>query len=244
MVRPKPSHEKLRLAVFFANAVTRERIQSNDDCNLLIDRKGDTSIFNLICTCLPCFDSQQRDVVTEVQFNKHLVKCGYIPFRYRNRIRGTTDQWEKGLPRWKNRCWANPFNDDELTLIQSRLKALRDLFPDERISPEEIVKHLIAIVRQHIRESQVPRNHSQRFQCRLLLGEYAIKPCPALAFLRPEFAFLALSFYQVRMFAVLGRQMSSPESHFSLVQIHTTLFHCLLPCPHFFRCVILISSKK
>lgn len=202
MVRPKASQEKLQFALLFADAISTNSIKEGGDCRFLVDRKGDASIFSLLSSCLPnLVDIQYRDAVTQVQLNKHLVKCGYIPFRQRNRIKGTTDQWDRGVSRWKNRRWVDPNDKHDLSHLQMRLQDLRKLIYPETIATETVIKHLKGIHRLNSNNTPMCRIPklvcSSRLLRRLQLGELSMKPCPAFKLMRSELAILATSFYQV-----------------------------------------------
>ena len=203
MVRAKASTDSLTTGLYFANAVSLER-DSGDEYRHLIDRRGNATIFAVLKKCLPnLVDGCNRQALSEVQLNKFLVKNGYIPFRQRNRVKGTIDQWEKGQLRWKNRRWVNPADDHDLSHLKHCLSKLEFRIPSAKIDIDHVVSCLSAVVRGSPEVISLPRNRMWTNH-RLILGETGMQPCPTLRLLRPEFAVLALSFYQVRAFALLN----------------------------------------
>jgi len=65
---------------------------------------------------------KNRSGITESELNKYLVKCGYSKFRDRKRVKGTSDKWDEGCPKWKGREWMNPSDDDDICELRDRLR--------------------------------------------------------------------------------------------------------------------------
>ena len=195
MVRPKPSFEILKVALNFANAVTKDKLQAAD-CNNSIDVHGSESIYSLLCECFPSL-GQGKFALSEKQLNKHLVKHGYIPFRHRNRIKGTKDQWDRGCYRWKNRCWVDPAQD--LTHLKACLDELDLPTQSLKISVLNVsVQFLENMFGGFLSKSAMARSRVwQPRRHRLLLGEAGIRPCATMARIRPELAPLLNYFYHV-----------------------------------------------
>jgi hypothetical protein len=205
-MRPRPSPENMRLALHFANAITRKK-QGDGDSNLSIERNGDTSIHSLLRKCCQSCGEGKPLGISELQLNKHLSKNGYVSVRQRNRIKGTKDQWEKGYFRWHNRCWVDP--------IKEEANLRFSLYELERLaSPGKIWTHRVIIILMetvHGSCGQMIAREQLRPRHRIVLDEPGLQPWTSLRNIRPEIGFLALFSYQV-LIQICGRCIFVAES--------------------------------
>lgn len=205
-MRPRPSPENMRLALHFANAITRKK-HGDGDPNLSIERNGDTSIHSLLRKCCQSCGEGKPLGISELQLNKHLSKNGYVSVRQRNRIKGTKDQWEKGYFRWHNRCWVDPIKEEAHLRFS--------LYELERLaSPGKIWTHRVIIILMetvHGSCGQMIAREQLRPRHRIVLDEPGLQPWTSLRNIRPEIGFLALFSYQV-LIRICGRCIFVAES--------------------------------
>ena len=79
--------------------------------------------------CLPALvrqgsESSEKGSVSEIELFKFLRRIGYSSFRFRHRIRGTTDQWSKGFQRWKNLRWIQMENSLEMRRFKEKISTM------------------------------------------------------------------------------------------------------------------------
>jgi hypothetical protein len=136
-MRPKASRENLHIAVSFASAITIHRIDAQiSRSNDFVECKGPASIYAALRIALPDIvrDSEhsvgrKKNTLSETELIKFLCRSGYIKYRYRQRVRGTTNEWRTGSPRFKNIRWANPRNSEDMRLMDERLNGLAARLP-------------------------------------------------------------------------------------------------------------------
>jgi hypothetical protein len=123
MGRPRASEKNLAIAFSLADVITKKCSRNVADC------RGKNSIFRVMTTCVPgllrCSDEsgvKNRNGITESELNKYLVKCGFSKSRDRTRVKGTSDKWDEGCPKWKGREWMNPSDDNHIGELKGRLR--------------------------------------------------------------------------------------------------------------------------
>ena len=135
-MRPKASQDFLQIAALFAESVTVQEDRFDWRVNS-ISCKGPRSIFAALNICIPeivrkvsdaAVHSAPKGAVSEIEFNKHLIRSGFESFRYRHRIKGFNDKWSKGLLIWKHIRWLDPRVTEELSLLHFRLDYLESKF--------------------------------------------------------------------------------------------------------------------
>lgn len=245
MVRSKGSPENLGLALAFANAVTRN-IDDAADHVYLVDKKGNAAIYLLMIRCLPHLgQNQSRDSLSEIEFNKHLQKNGYVPYRKRNRIKGTVDQWQKGTYRWRNRRWIDPWSHGDISYLSHRLTEF-----SRYDACVEIKSVLNLLVEMHLTDSSgscskiksdgvvtnAISNQVIRYCTayhRISLLESRLTLCPILRRIPSFVASLAVSFYQVEIPKFLpadptcGSGLTSRSMHLLCALVCLDLVVCL-----------------
>ena len=137
MGRAKASSKNLLLAYALVDAVT-EKFQCEDSIlglkNLLnsaalINHRGPSSLHALVAAGCPGLvrispetGMSNRTGMTEPELNRHLKKCGFLPWRERRRTTGVSTY------RWRNRIWRQVGDDDELASVENRLDDCSKLF--------------------------------------------------------------------------------------------------------------------
>jgi hypothetical protein len=219
MVRPRASEGNLALAFSIADVVMKKGRTSGK----YVTCRGKKSVFGLLAACVPdlmrSFEvrgKENRNGITEAELNKYLVKCGYCKLRSRKRIKGTKDKWDAGFSKWQDREWMNPYSEDDIHELRTRLNECRTFCPSLEVNfiSGSIIAYLKPIwisegasdvnpdeecLEEIIQEpcQQIPRmNGSVRH--RLFLGETPSRPSSAgLDGVPPCFGPVFHTFYQV-----------------------------------------------
>jgi hypothetical protein len=153
MGRPRASEKNLAIAFSIADVLTKRC--RNGKCANAIACRGENSVFAVISTCVPELlrssdenGIKNRNGITESETNKYLLKCGYSKYRDRRRVKGTSDKWDEGCPKWKDRQWMNPHDEDDIIELRSRLRECLIYFPnlDLDIVSEAVITKLKTIV--------------------------------------------------------------------------------------------------
>jgi hypothetical protein len=152
MVRPKPSSDTLEIACAFAEVLTvrfvpRKRANPSGK----VQCRGPNSIFGAIKRLLPHLvrvknEPSKKGAVSEVQFNKHLMQVGFIPYRHRQRVLGASDKWSKGCQQWANIRWVDVSNTEETRRLRERLSDIALRFPKKfELSEESLFTFLASV---------------------------------------------------------------------------------------------------
>jgi hypothetical protein len=159
MVRAKGSDQNKAIATYFASTVTVAvsslETRKHKDLNGTVACSGKRGIYEVLMACLPSIVRSPRDScsenrkgLTEIEFFKSLVRCGYVPLRRRalsEKIAVKKAHWHK---EWKGRRWVDLTNCEDILYVERRLSYLQEL-PDARmISLNSVKDAIVAILSQ------------------------------------------------------------------------------------------------
>ena len=145
-MRAKGSEEYLALATAFANAIT---IQART-INSVIECRGSRSIFAALTQSTSGITRRSdsascKGAISEIEMNKVLRRSGFTPHRVRSRIKGTTNQWTKGVILWMSRRWVDPSSEEEMLLMQTQLADLQSRYPSIKIDEQNLFDFLTTV---------------------------------------------------------------------------------------------------
>lgn len=148
-MRSKGSPEFLKIGLEFANTVTVETGENCISCKA-VDCKGPNSIFAALSVIIPTLvrknnlEKTLRGSFSDTEFCKYLIRSGYIACRFRSRVKGTKDQWTKGVRRWKNRRWADPNNPEDMLHLRATLREFQARYSASWSIPETKILEFIS----------------------------------------------------------------------------------------------------
>ncbi|EKX54303.1 hypothetical protein GUITHDRAFT_99780 [Guillardia theta CCMP2712] len=131
MGRPIASEHNKKIGLTFANIVT-EKVPGKGS-HSIIDRAGKYSIFRALSICCPASVRNEdpyvgRHGMTEIEFNKHLEKNGFVKMRTRSPY---SEDWEdtedcrnvQGIRYfYTGRRWRNPADKHDLEILEQGWK--------------------------------------------------------------------------------------------------------------------------
>jgi hypothetical protein len=185
MGRPKASEKNLAFAFAVAEAVTKNLQKETGRISNMVLCRGEFSIFGILANCVPGLirlcdrqGTRNRNGLTEQEFNKYLIRCGYSKIRIRNKRVQTLDGEQEGLYAnryiWKNRQWIDPADGQDLMELRTRLSECLEFFATININlmSEAIIAHIKRI----LTTSTFPRSNFEAhdFQTCLHDREYAL----------------------------------------------------------------------
>jgi hypothetical protein len=118
---------------------------------------GPYSIFELFAHCLPTCarhgkntTASNRDGVSGIELNKLLAESGYVCYRKRELVPGTSNVWTRGRRRWKHRRWVN-LEGGDLGHLVGHLAAMHEEFVETRdLSTERISQAMSALAARRL----------------------------------------------------------------------------------------------
>ena len=152
MVRPRASLETLHFAGAFAEAVTAKLDPRTAKTGSKVECRGANSVFAALSICHPHLvrngnEPAKKGAVSEIQLLKYLAQIGFIPFRHRKRILGTTDKWSNGCRQWKNLRWVQVDKPEELERLKARLDEIGTRFPKKsKFQQEKLFAFLSSVI--------------------------------------------------------------------------------------------------
>ena len=157
-MRAKVCQEYLTLGAAFANAATIQSSEVNPDS--WVACRGPESIHAALAKSVPNITRGSdgslgcKGAMSEFELNKFLKSSGYKPHRIRNRIKGATNMWTKGVFRWKNRRWVDICNADELQHMKAKLADMKLESQSIEIAEHRLIEFLSEVISdQTTRES-------------------------------------------------------------------------------------------
>jgi hypothetical protein len=169
-MRAKGYLEYLKIGLDFANALT---VPMGDDeytgkYPTVVKCKGRNSVFAALSSTIPCIvrlgavSKSPKGAISESEFCRFLNKSGYISYRQRSRIRGTTDKWNKGVLRWRYRRWRDPHDPDELVVLKAKIHEFRSKVAHLSLFCEDgLLEYLRVIARNSELDAQDFRNDTE-----------------------------------------------------------------------------------
>ena len=244
-MRPKASEENLRKALAIAEIVTT--VSLNNEILKFVERRGPASIFRLISKCFPAIvrdntktAEQNRHTFSEIELNKYLAKHGFVSTRYRNRIKGTVDKWEKGTLRWSNRRWR-PLDSSDLLYMRDGLAFLqctyKGLVTNIDFTFAKMMEFWNVVLSEQASVSLNPVQKTQMMaQSRICFFEHTFFYPPEFKLLPPGFELFVAPYYQVlqRLFCNSPAQSHStkaPHSRGRLAYRLAISLRSSSPCP-------------
>ena len=223
-MRPKASEENLRKALAIAEIVTT--VSLNNEILKFVERRGPASIFRLISKCFPAIvrdntktAEQNRHTFSEIELNKYLAKHGFVSTRYRNRIKGTVDKWEKGTLRWSNRRWR-PLDSSDLLYMRDGLAFLqctyKGLVTNIDFTFAKMMEFWNVVLSEQASVSLNPVQKTQMMaQSRICFFEHTFFYPPEFKLLPPGFELFVAPYYQVlqRLFVTHRHSRIQPKRH-------------------------------
>ena len=140
----------------FAEAVTirmpldMHRGKTVQSADIPVDCSGRFSIYEGLKVCVPIItsglgryhrDSEQRNGLTDVEFNKALSAAGHVSFRRRVRVQHKV-VW---LRKWIGVRWIDMTNDVDLQHLRSELPAVQQYQEAGSLTLEKVVPYLTGL---------------------------------------------------------------------------------------------------
>ncbi len=155
-VRAKGSDQNRTIATYFASTVTvaisNVESKKRKDLRNSVVCSGKHSIYEVLMACLPSIVRSPKDVnlenrkgLTEIEFFKSLVKCGYVPLRRRASSEISEEKKARWRKEWRCRRWVDLTDIEDVFHVERRLSHLRE-FPEARAVSFSLVSDAMSTI--------------------------------------------------------------------------------------------------